>query len=257
MDTEREQQLTGGNATDTVVRIGDTVRKPWLASTPAVHALTHWVADQGLEVPLPLGRDSAGRQILQYRPGRLAMDAGPLDDELLTAIGALVRRIHDVCEGFSLAEPAHWQSLIPSPTVELICHNDLAPWNLVLGDEPVFIDWDGAGPSSREWDLAYSAQAFTLNHPDQSPDLAAQQLVSFVTGYDPELSLRAALPEAMAARAEAMYRLLATSHAQGREPWGTMFVQGHGEHWRAAADYVQAHQQVWTDALAEEAAQPA
>jgi thiamine kinase-like enzyme len=32
---------------------------------------------------------------------------------------------------------------------DLICHHDLAPWNLVRdGDRWVFIDWDGACPAA-------------------------------------------------------------------------------------------------------------
>jgi len=49
--------------------------------------------------------------------------------------------------------------LIPDPAAgDLICHSDLAPWNLVRNEQRwVFIDWDNAGPSSRLWDLGYAA----------------------------------------------------------------------------------------------------
>ena len=60
--------LTGGNVAAAVVRIGDTVRKPWTRATPSVHAFLGHVA--GLPfVPKVLGRDASGRQILEYVPG--------------------------------------------------------------------------------------------------------------------------------------------------------------------------------------------
>lgn len=68
--SEQEEPLTGGNVADTVVRSGDTVRKPWTPSTPAVHAFLRHLADRGFTAaPRPLGRDDAGRQVLSYAPG--------------------------------------------------------------------------------------------------------------------------------------------------------------------------------------------
>ncbi|WP_407645311.1 phosphotransferase [Brevibacterium pigmentatum] len=32
-------------------------------------------------------------------------------------------------------------------------HGDLTPWNLLLGERWVFIDWDSAAASARLWDL--------------------------------------------------------------------------------------------------------
>jgi len=40
----------------------------------------------------------------------------------------------------------------------IIGHNDAAPYNAVWQGRLVgFIDWDFAGPVTREWDLAWSA----------------------------------------------------------------------------------------------------
>ncbi|MFC9983743.1 hypothetical protein ACFU0W_14230 [Microbacterium keratanolyticum] len=56
-----EEPLAGGNATAGVVRVGETVRKPWLSSTPAVARLMAVVQDAGIDVPAHLGADAAAR----------------------------------------------------------------------------------------------------------------------------------------------------------------------------------------------------
>ncbi|MEC5204604.1 Ser/Thr protein kinase RdoA (MazF antagonist) [Arthrobacter sp. MP_M7] len=144
---------------------------------------------------------------------------------------------------------AAWITAIPSPGEELICHNDLAPWNLIIGKRWTFIDWDAAAPSTRLWDLAYAAQAFTLSNTQQAPTEAAQNLAAFVDGYAADPGLRAGLPAAMHRRAAAMYDLLRSSHGTGQEPWGTMYANGHGDHWRAATQYARQHQRIWVEAL--------
>jgi hypothetical protein len=37
---------------------------------------------------------------------------------------------------------------IPAGTVEIIGHHDLAPWNLIVGDQRARIGWDMAVPGS-------------------------------------------------------------------------------------------------------------
>lgn len=41
----------------------------------------------------------------------------------------------------------------------------------------------------------------------------------------------------MADRADAMHELLRRSHETGREPWGSMYADGHGEHWSGTVDF--------------------
>ena len=246
---DHEQELPGGNASGSVVRVGDTVRKPWTAATPSVHAFMAHVRRCGVDVPSALGRDDRSRQILEYVPGRLAIDAPPLGDDGLRRVGAIVRAIHDASESFCAAPDAQWETAIPGPADDLVCHNDLAPWNLVIGDRWVFIDWDAAAPSTRLWDLAYAAQAFTLSDVEAPVERSAAGLRAFVDGYGADAGLREELPSAMQRRAEAMLELLTTAHDERREPWASMFSDGHGSHWTAVVDYVHDHRGLWLDAL--------
>lgn len=171
--TEPEQPLAGGNTSATVVRVGDTVRKPWSPALPAVIEFMDAVRQAGVDVPAHLGRDEHGRQVIEYIPGPLALRCKPLVLDELARVGAIVRAIHEASTGFRPSAEPHFSQAIASPGAELICHGDLAPWNLILGERWVFIDWDGAGPSTRLWDLAYAAQAFTLNDPTTPAPVSA------------------------------------------------------------------------------------
>ena len=52
----------------------------------------------------------------------------------------------------------------------IIAHQDLAPWNLVIGDRWAFIDWDTAAPGTRLWDLAYAVHGFVPLSADPGGD---------------------------------------------------------------------------------------
>lgn len=242
-----EEPLEGGNASGSVVRIGDTVRKPWSASTASVVAFVDALRSLGVDAPAPMGRDEHGRQVQEFVPGTLAINADPLSRADLHRVGGMVRAIHDASTTYVPPDDAVWETAIPAPASELVCHNDLAPWNLLVGDRWMFID--AAAPSTRLWDLAYSAQAFTLSDPSQDPSLAADDLSAFVDGYQPDDHMRRLLPDTMAERTAAMYNMLRASHDAGKEPWASMFTAGHGDHWSSADNYVRTHRNTWLEAL--------
>ncbi|MFL4473661.1 phosphotransferase [Paeniglutamicibacter sp. MACA_103] len=247
-----EQTLAGGHAAGEVLRIGGTVRKPWLGSTPSVQRFMAHLRDQGLaEVPRPLGRDAQGRQVTEFVPGTPAPHDRPLPLEELEDVGRRIRRIHDAAESFERSPEDSWSTLIPVPHANLICHNDLAPWNLVAGEPPAFIDWDGAGPSTRLWDLAYAAQSFAFLVAGEDPGRAAARLRALVLdGYRADADLRAQLPGALRKRTLAMHDFLRDAHRRDFQPWGGMFVGGHGRHWAGAARFVSENESRWAAALA-------
>lgn len=240
--------LEGGNASGAVVRVWSTVRKPWLDTTDRVTAYMEAVRARGVDLPRTHGRDQHGRLILDYVPGVMAIDRAPLGLDLVRRLGGLVRAIHDASSGLPVS--GDWEVLIPTEAPDLLCHNDLATWNLVIdGDRLVFIDWDGAGPSTRIWDLAYAALAFAHLFPGADAEQSAARLAAVADGYGADEELREALPGTMADRAQAMHDLLRRSNEAGREPWGSMYLEGHGERWAGTAVFIREHQRIWHAAL--------
>lgn len=244
-----EEPLDGGNGSGRVVRVGSTVRKQWAAATPSVTDYLDALRRAGVDVPETFGQDKHGRLVLEFIPGELAMHAAPLTPSDLARVGAMVRAIHDASETYRPPVDAVWDTAIPAPGGDLVCHNDLAPWNLIVGERWVFIDWDSSAPSTRLWDLAYAAQAFTLSDPNEHPHRSAANLVAFVDGYEADRGLRTLLPAMLEQRAAAMFQLLERSSHTGREPWASMFRTGHGDHWRAVKEYVGHHRELWSAAL--------
>jgi hypothetical protein len=250
--TEAEEHvLVGGNVSDVVVRVGDTVRKPGLAQTPAVETFLSYLNAAGYSgAPRTLGRDERGRHVLEYIPGRLAHDMPPMDLAGLSRVGRLIRELHDIAAGFASPLDAQWEVCIAPDRTDLICHHDLAPWNLVCdADRWVFIDWDGAGPGSRLWDLAWAAAGFVPMDPSGNPADDAPRLAALADGYGLTDEQRREFPPLIGAHSRGMAELLAGSAVTGKQPWARLYAEGHAAYWGPTADYAEQNVETWTRAL--------
>jgi hypothetical protein len=154
---EPELPLAGGNM-GPVHRRGDTVLRAAGAWTPAVHRLLAHCRDRGFRgLPEPLGFTSDGREVVGYLPGEVPNDPLPSwiwSTEALETSTALLREFHAASVDADRRGP--WRSPVREP-VEVVCHNDVAPYNLVYldGRATGMIDFDYASPGPRIWDLAY------------------------------------------------------------------------------------------------------
>lgn len=247
----KEHTLKGGNVASVVRRVGTTVRKPAGPWTDSVDALLRHLSESGFTgAPRSLGRDDQGRHVLEYIPGQMADAAGPLNEDGLHRVGQLIRQLHDATAGFRPPDDACWHVLIPPDQQELICHHDLAPWNLVLGAERwVFIDWDGAGPGSRLWDLGYAVTGFVPMKPGGDPGADVPRLRAIAEGYRLTRAQRSQLPALIEAHTRGMFELLRQGGQTGQQPWARLWAEGHGDYWGPAADYIAAHQRDWVRAL--------
>lgn len=251
-----EEALAGGNVSAGVVRVGDTVRRPAGPWTPAVHAVLTRLADVGFgHAPRSLGLDSLGRHVVEYVPGVMAH---PLPDGAapprLADVGRLARDLHDALDGWTPPADAAFQRVIPPDGEDLVIHHDLAPWNLVLAeDRLVLVDWDGCGPGTRTWDLAYAAHAFVPLAPADAggPGVhaAGARLRELADGYGLDEAGRVHLARTLAPRTWSMHTLLERGHRTGTQPWARLWDEGHGGYWRRDAEWTERNVEALTAAL--------
>lgn len=155
-----ETELADGNMNDVTLVDGE-VRRPVGAWTGNVHAFLEELHAAGVEgVPRVLGITADGRERLSFIEGEVAHYPLPewlWDDRILVSAAQLLRRIHDAgAESVHIA--SGWRMPAREP-IEVVCHNDFAPYNLLFENHELVgvIDFDTAAPGPRLWDLAYLA----------------------------------------------------------------------------------------------------
>jgi aminoglycoside phosphotransferase (APT) family kinase protein len=161
---QAEIPLAGGDVTEGVVRVGDTVRRPVGPHSPLVHALLTHLESVGFEgAPRFLGIDGSGREVLSYIDGEVAGRPRPpwfADETRLASIGRLVRAYDDAAASFTPppgvplamapAEPAGIPAA-PAYPPELVGHVDITPENVIFrnGRAYALIDFDLAKLATR------------------------------------------------------------------------------------------------------------
>src|SRR5690606_13095423 len=103
---------------------------------------------------------SSDLEVVAFIPGTVPNYPLPdyvWDEETLVTSARMLRDLHDATAGYRDPD-AQWRLPAHEP-VEVICHNDFAPYNMVFRDGGLvgMIDFDMASPGSRLWDLAYLA----------------------------------------------------------------------------------------------------
>jgi hypothetical protein len=245
-----DRRLPGGVVNGAVL-VDGTVRRPVGPWTPAVHALLDHLASAGFnEAPRALGFDDEGREVLTYIPGDTIGDGDPLpawtwgDATLAQAAGTL-RRYHDAVSDFVPPLDAAWRFGRGLRPEEIICHNDIGPYNLVWRDRVVgLIDWDFAGPAEAWWDLAYAAVTFApLHHPgiarpSGAPDMqqAPRRLRLFVDAYG--LDDRTGFIDRVLARVEARATDFVRLAEDGDPAMKRLLANGHLSDQRRTADHI-------------------
>jgi Ser/Thr protein kinase RdoA (MazF antagonist) len=165
--------------------------------------------------------------------GALATDDG------LARAAALLRRYHEAVADFDVPADAERQFPDMAPDGEpfvggegrIVCHNDCAAWNLVMGDDRwAFIDWDVAGPRPRIWDVAYAIRGMVLVDPDSD---ITRRVAVFSDAYGLDDVERRRLPEVVVARIESSIGLMRRHAEAGEEPWATMWAGDHRTAWES------------------------
>lgn len=142
---------------------------PWSTS---VHLLLEHLESVGFAAaPRFLGIDDEGREVLSYVEGICGADGsnGPgfgahvwamvVPEDGLMRFAGFLREYHNAVAGFAAPQDARWATGTgPLGPGEIICHNDVGPWNVVWRDStPIcLIDWDYAAPAPPLDDVAFA-----------------------------------------------------------------------------------------------------
>ncbi len=252
-----EISLNGGDVTEGVVRVGDTVRRPMSASSPAVHALLEHLEAVGFEgAPRVLGIDERGRQILSYVPGSAAtrpLQPHAVSEEALVELAVLVRRFHDAAESFVPPRDAVWEGgSADDAAPELIGHCDITPENVIFrGKRPVaLIDFDLARPTTRLFDVVTALRhwapiADPLDRDPLQCDLdVGARLRLFCDAYGFGARDRRRLLEVSRLRFDRSYVAMRTRAVTKGGGWARMWEGGAGERIRRASAWLDTH---WDD----------
>lgn len=178
-----------------------------------------------------------------------------MTDEGLTTVARLIRSFHNAVSDFHPADEYTWSDRGSAGRLvgELLCHNDLAPWNLVhtLEGRWVFIDWDLAAPGPRSWDLAWALLTFIPLMPGDEIDHSeiAHRLALFRHAYGPGL-VETDVIDVAVARCRREADLIATLGRKGEPPYDRLLAEGHLDIWSRAAEHVRQHADRWKGALA-------
>lgn len=171
-----EITLKGGANPIEPVLVANTVRRPAHPNAPYIHALLKQLEVAGVSwAPRFLGIDEQGREILTFIQGDVLHHTKQWEDAQLRQIVRFIKQLHDATEGTDLAG-----------TVDVVCHNDIAPWNTVFQDGiPVaLIDFNDAAPGKRVDDMGYFLWVFLdLGNNDIAAEEQGQRMRALCDEY--------------------------------------------------------------------------
>ncbi len=162
------QRLIGGRTTLEVIRIGNTVHRPTGDHSMFVHTLLELLEKKGFPYsPCFLGVDEKGWEILTYIEGTVPHGEVKWIDTELIQLTTVLRTFHDATAGEEI-----------SGNEGVVCHNDFAPWNMVLINNTFagIIDFDDAAPGKRVDDFAYFLWTFLELGEDVSAEEQARKI---------------------------------------------------------------------------------
>ncbi len=178
--------------------------------------------------------------------------------EALVSCAHLQRKLHDCSVEYLKShslEGASWMLPIQEP-IEVICHSDLAPYNLAFkGAKAIGIfDFDTIHPGPRIWDLAYSIYCwapFKTDSADRLGDIHQQiyRAKLYCNAYGLGNEQREKLVSTMIRRLEALIDFMMAQAESGDPQFLDNVKSGHHLSYIADIDYLHHHNEQITKGI--------
>lgn len=263
---ENEMILAGGNVNE-VIRIGETVRRPLKSWSPTIHKLLKHLEKNTFKwAPQFYGIDEKNREILSFIHGEAAVEfprlkAYMMTDEVLIDIANILKSFHDISASFDRHIDDEWMLSYPGTLpIEVICHNDCAPYNVVFSGGKVsgIIDFDTACPGPRIWDIAYTLYTFvplgrlvydpacdvlTNYKSNKHGNNRKKRIAVFLNAYG--MNRRNDLIDQIVFRLETLWNTLIIKANDGDEVFKKMIDEGHLVHYQDEIKFIKMHGHEW------------
>ena len=244
-----EEPLAGGDVTEGVVRVGDTVRRPVSGVSESVRqVLGHLESVRFAGAPRFHGVDAKGRDILDFIDGQVAGRPWPAwvaDPARIASVARLVRAFDDAME--PLGVPS-WATGLRQPDVlgmpasiaeapTLVAHLDITPENVVFRDAraAALIDFDLIRPASRAEEVANMLLWWGGWMPEADREAASRHLDPIETGslivetYGLDVAARSTLVEISINGADRSWFLMKSRAEMLGGGWQRMWEEGVGD----------------------------
>jgi hypothetical protein len=209
--------------------------------------------------PRAWGIDDQHREILDFVPGEVGnypLLAEVRGQRALVSAGRLLRSYHDATVGYVDEHQVRGLGfqLDPLSPVEVVCHSDFAPYNVVFRqDEAIaMIDFDYARLGPRAWDLAYALYRFAPLTVSFGPgdelsriDVQATRARMFLDAYGCDRDARREAIDAVVPRLEALVALMRGSAEAGDEAFEAHIEAGHAQIYLNDIAYVSSNSEYW------------
>ena len=261
--SESENELSIVTRQDQIINKGEYVYRPSGNWTKDVHKFLAYLHNKGFDAtPKPLGFDKTGREIVSFIKGEVSnypLTKNASSIGVLTSAAILLRKYHDISMGFledNNVEEKPWQLSCRYP-IEVICHGDYAPYNVVLnGKQAVgIIDFDTAHPGPRTWDIAYAlyrwAPLTNPNNHDGFGHLKSQvaRAALFCDSYGLPIEKRINMAALIIERLQSLVNFIYKEAEEGNETMKTNIADGHHLLYIEDIEYIKTHSPYINDKL--------
>lgn len=260
------EKLSGGNLTS-VYRRNETVmreQKPWSSTIHRV--LVHLEKVGYNNCPRFIGIDENGKEILSFVKGECKYNypfTNNSNEQLLIIkkVAEMMRKYHDATLSFERAEKDSWMFSYKGPLEkEVICHNDIAPYNVTFVNSIPYglIDFDTCCPAPRIWDIVYALYRF-VPFSKRLYDMEKQEYRNYDVYRDKNFRRKSIrvffdeygmewpydLFEQMITRLQALADLIYDEAKNGNGSFKKMLEEGHRDWYLEDIEFIRENQKEW------------
>lgn len=263
---ENYEKLSGGNLSNVYKHNENVLREQKYWSSTIHRVLQHLEKVQFTSCPRFLGIDQSGMEVLSFVPGECIDNYPFTNDEnkqllIIKKLAEMIRKYHDSTLSFDRSQSDKWMfSYKGTLEKEVICHNDIAPYNTTfVNDMPYgMIDFDTCCPAPRIWDIVYVLYRF-VPFSQKLYDIEKKEYRCYDASKDKEFRKKCIkvffdaygmecpedLFEQMIARLQALADLIYEEAKSGRIAFQRMLEEGHRDLYLTEIDFIKEHAKEW------------